>query len=88
MQDKLVFEGPIKLKVQVFDKDFEMTKPSIGQQSDYESKLKSCKEDGEVVRVMLDHLSDLGLDKEYARKLHLSQISELLSTLTGSGKKK
>lgn len=88
MQDKLTFEGPIKLKVQIFDKEFEMTKPSIGQQSDYEKGLKSCKDDGEVIEVMLNHLYLLGLDKDYAKKLHLSQMSELLSALTGSGKKK
>ena len=49
MHDSLIFAGPIKLKVQIFDKDFEMSKPSIGQQSEYEKNLKSCKEDGEVI---------------------------------------
>ncbi len=88
MHDKLVFEGPDKLSVQIFDKEFEMVKPSIRQQMDYENNVKSCKEDGRVIDIMVDYLCLLGADKEYVSKLNLSQMSQLLSALTGTSKKK
>jgi hypothetical protein len=88
MQDKISFEKPLTEEMHLFGKDFIVKLPSICEQSDYEKLVRECKDDSEVVEVILDYLDSLGIEKEYAKKLHRTQMQTVMSRLTGQDKKK
>jgi hypothetical protein len=74
-----------KLKVKIFDTEYEVNKPTIRQVEKFQIELKDSEKSGSI-KPMVDYFSELGLPSSVVYEIDLDGLQALAEYLNGSKK--
>lgn len=77
----------VKLFIPSLNKEYELSKPTFGEQEKYQEQLSNIKDEkGTSMGPMIDFLASMGIPKDDVLKLDIDEYTEIIEYVVGSKK--
>lgn len=87
---KLKIENRTKLEIEIYDRVFHITRPTVSQTENIYETLKTISADtsvGSASAAWRDFLGSLGIDTDFLKTVEPDHLMQLIDFVTGSKKK-